>query len=163
MKAWHRRLLATAGIVSGMALSTAGCGSSNQAAGPTEDERAVCATLQSMMDQLQNGEGEAALVSLENLQVVAADTKNTQLNAAGTRLFTAIGKPVENAGSLTVSQTRELGNRVVAEGSAGLADFINACRKLKLDIRIDTAKLQKAAGVDSQGHPLPSPGPDTTR
>lgn len=109
--------------------------------GPSEDERAVCAALQEMIGHLQVRQGRSALESLDRLQRSAAESRNPQLVDAGKQFFTAIGQPVDT-GSLTVRQSVDLGNKVLAEGGAGLAGLINECRSVGYKLSIDDDLLR---------------------
>jgi hypothetical protein len=138
-----------AGAGLGLALLASACGPA-AGAGPTDDERQVCDTMQRMVEQLQRGDGPAALRSLEELQVATAGTDNPTLRAAGAQLFDAIGQPVDPSG-LTVEQTRELGNQVLAAGGAGLASLVNGCQAVGAPVRIDDAELRRRSGRDGSG------------
>lgn len=117
------------------------------AKGPTDDQRAVCDSLQRMLDRQAAGDGPGSIDALGPLQESILATSDPALKQAGTTFFDAISRPVD-VGSLTAKQSSELGDQVLAQAGSGFADLVNACTSAGVEIRIDRQKLaQKPANA----------------
>jgi hypothetical protein len=119
-----RRVLAAPTLAA--ALLLAACG--GESAGD-ESQRAVCDELQQMIDALVAGDGSAALADLDDLARAVTEATDGPVQASGDQFLRAVGDTVPDPGSLTVAETQAIGDRVLAEGEAGLAGMINSCRE----------------------------------
>lgn len=97
--------------------------------GPSPDEEAVCAAIQTMVDRINEGDPEAALASISDLDTAVAETDNETMRREGSRLLTAISLPVDY-GQLTVQESDELGQRVLDASAGGLDGLIQECEQV---------------------------------
>ena len=133
----RRRRLVVAG---GVAAVLAGLSSCSSDPSSTADERAVCDDLHAVADDLAAGRSVGALTSLDDLSASVAATANDALAEGGRVFFEAIAEPTDPS-SLTMEQTVAEGDRVLAEGGAGLDAIGQECERLGQPVVVDMEAL----------------------
>lgn len=126
--------------------SLAGCGDD----GPSDDERAVCSSVQTMLDHLTAGENAEAILEIANLRTVAGATDNEELKSKATLFIETTGEQVSDA-DVTVEQAMAEGREALVEGAEGLGGLVDECNRLELAIDVPR--------YDADGNRLsPEPG-----
>jgi hypothetical protein len=148
-----RAVLAAA--LTALLMTVTACSSS----GPTDDERAVCGTVQEMVGLLVvGGRGPDALAALDLLAGQVEATENETLAREGGRLFDAITVPVDDHGAMSMSQVAVEGQLALEGGSAGLDGLIQECDRLGLAVEGLPSTPVPYPGV-TWSAPLPSDSP----
>jgi hypothetical protein len=117
------------GALAAVALSVLATACGDDGAAVDESQRAVCDELQVMVDDLVAGDGDAALAALDGLALAVMDAEEGPVQASGDDFLRAIGDTVPDPGSLTVAESKAIGDRVLAAGEAGLVGMINGCQE----------------------------------
>ena len=102
--------------------------------GPTPDERAVCGSLQTIIDGLNQHDNAKALGELGLLQLHVGKTTNTTLAQAGKAFFDVVGATGIDYTQLTVGQTIAAGNAALAQAAPALGRLIDGCAAAGLKI-----------------------------
>jgi hypothetical protein len=108
------------------------CSSDPGESSATKAERAVCSSLQDMVDDLA-ADSPTALDQLDALEQAVAESGNDRLRASGESLFT-INDTVPNAGDLTVQESAALGDQALRTAQTGLGGLIDGCVALGIEI-----------------------------
>jgi hypothetical protein len=133
-------LLMTLSLLAGGSLAS--CSSSTAADGdgeptrpePDAAEREACTSLQGLVDAIVNREALSAVSGLDQMEQALAASGNTTLESSGRDFFETISGTVPNPGDLTVEETAQVGDRVLAAAQPALQQLLDECAQLGLAI-----------------------------
>lgn len=104
------------------------------AGGPSDDERAVCASVQDLVDGVSRREGTAVRRGVGELRAAVSATSNEALAFQGGRFFRVVDAPVGPWDDMTLAEINEVGRQATDESAGALEGLIVTCEELGLPI-----------------------------
>jgi hypothetical protein len=134
----RRRAHATAVVmVVGLAMVVVGCTNDSKA---SSGEQAVCATMQQVIHQLEQGDRSGALDTFLRLPEATAASGNETMRVEGSAFFDYVSRPVDDHEDMTVQETIDFANEALARSSVHIDAIADECNALGRPIEITDPK-----------------------